>query len=245
MASSTKDTQNSGAKKPGRFAQMKQAYQFGTQVDPHLIWWMLGAFLLVFALMLGLGFLLHQPIIWGIGGFFLALLAAVIVMSRRTDAGAYKMLEGKPGAALAALQSLRGGWYTEQQPIAVDGRPQGQDFTNVGSLYRTVGRAGVVLIGEGPKSRATKLMLAEKKKVERLVPGAPVHLLRVGEGEDTVPVRKLTRKVQLLRGTLTKEETAVIAKRLRSMDAMRQGTNIPAGMDPTKSRVNRSAMRGR
>lgn len=236
---STARTASDGTAVPqGRVAQMRQTYGFAKQVDPQITTWMVGAAVITFVVFLLIGFLLGHPIIWGIAGFFAAALAATIVMSRRTDAGAYKMIEGKPGAALAALTSIRrGGWYVQQEPVAMEGRPQGQDYTNVATVYRAVGRPGVVLVGEGPQNRAKKLLVAEQKKVERLAPGAPVHVMRVGEGDDTVPVKKLSWQVQKLKPVLTKDEVSVVNKRLKAMTGVKPA--IPAGMDPTRVRPSR------
>ena len=69
------------------------------------------------------------------------------------------------------------------------------DFTSAAVVYRALGRAGVVLVGEGPTGRVQKFV-AEKKRVERVAPGVPVTLMRVGSGEDEVPINKLASKVQ-------------------------------------------------
>ncbi|AKT52104.1 DUF4191 domain-containing protein [Arsenicicoccus sp. oral taxon 190] len=234
--------------KPGRFAQIKQGYGFAKQVDPKITQWMVGAAALVLLVMVAIGLITGHPWYFLIIGIPLAALAALLVMSRRTDRGAYAMIEGKPGATMAALSSIRrGGWYIEQQPIAADGRPRGQDYTGVATLYRAVGRPGVVLVAEGPTARAKKLLVEERRKVERLASGAPVITLRVAEGESDDPeqisVRKLASKVQRLKPVLTKEEVTVVNKRLKAMSGLRTG--IPAGMDPTRARVDRKGMRGR
>lgn len=230
--------------KPSRVAQVRQAYTFAKQVDPKITQWMIGAFLLTLLVMVGIGFLVGHPWYFLIIGLPLAALVATIVMSRRTDKGAYAMIEGKPGATLAALSSIRrGGWIIEQQPIAADGRPKGQDFTNVATLYRAVGRPGVVLVAEGPAARAKKLLIEERRKVERLASGAPVHLMRVGEGETSgdiqmVDVRKLSSTIQRMKPVLTKEEVTLVNKRLKAMTGMRQA-GVPAGMDPNRVRPQR------
>lgn len=46
-----------------------------------------------------------------------------------------------------------------------------------------------------------------------------------------------------MRPVLTKEETSVVNKRLKSLGGLRTG--VPAGMDPTRARVDRKAMRGK
>lgn len=233
--------------KPGWFGQIKQTYGFAKQVDDKILLWMVGAALLSFLVLLGLGFALKAPIVYGVIGLLTAPMAALIVLMRRTDKRAYSLLEGKPGAAGMALSSIRrGGWYVNSEPVAVDGRPNGQDLTNVAMLYRIVGRPGVVLVAEGPAARAQRLLVSERKKVERLAPGAPVHTFRVSEdetGDDLVPIRKLSNKIQRLKMVLTKDEVASVNKRLRAMGQVKP--QIPAGMDPNRARMNRSAMKGR
>ena len=46
-----------------------------------------------------------------------------------------------------------------------------------------------------------------------------------------------------MRPVLTKEETSVVNKRLKSLGGMRPP--IPKGIDPTRARVDRKAMRGK
>ena len=75
--------------------------------------------------------------------------------------------------------------------------------------------------------------------------GVPVILLRVGEGggEDEVGIRKLANRVQRLKPVLTKDEVSVVNKRLKSIGGVRPP--LPKGVDPTKVRMDRKAMRGR
>ena len=110
-------------------------------------------------------------------------------------------------------------------------------------VFRALGRPGIVLIGEGPTARVTKLLKQEEKKVARVAPGVPVHLWVVGDGDDQVPVKKVSGKLTRMRPVLTKAETAVVNKRLKSLGGMRPP--IPKGVDPTRARVDRKAMRGK
>jgi hypothetical protein len=177
-------------------------------------------------------------------GVPLAFLAATIVLSRRAERAAYKQIEGQPGAVGAALRSIRRGWYIEETPVAADAQ-RATDLQSAALVYRAVGRPGIVLIGEGPPGRAQKLLAAERRKVERVASGVPVTLLRVGEGgsEDEVHIRKLSNRVQRLKPVLTKDEVAVVNKRLKSIGGVRPP--LPKGVDPTKVRMDRKAMRGR
>ena len=65
----------------------------------------------------------------------------------------------------------------------------------------------------------------------------------VGDGEGQVPVKKVASKLTRMRPVLTKAETAVVNKRLKSLGGMRPP--IPKGVDPTRARVDRKAMRGK
>ena len=241
-----KETQQSDTpKKQGRFAQIRQVYTASRKADPTIPWWMLLAFLAVIAVGVSIGALLGH---WKYALFLsvpVGLLAATLVLSRKAERAAYRSLEGQPGAAGAALGALRRGWFFDQQPVAVDGargtRPE--DVAGAAFVFRALGRPGIVLIGEGPDARRTRLLTQERKKVERVAPGVPVTSIVVGDGADQVPIRKLGSKITRMKPVLTKEEVSAVNKRLKSLGGLRPP--IPAGMDPMKARPDRKAMRGR
>ena len=147
-------------------------------------------------------------------------LAATIIMSRRAERAAYSQIEGQAGAAGAALTSIRRGWYTDREPVAADVARPG-DINSAAMVYRALGRPGVVLVGEGPTSRVQKLLATEKKRVERVAPGVPVTTMRVGSGENEVPLPKLASKVQRLKPQITKDEMALVNKRLKALGGLR------------------------
>lgn len=231
-------------KKPGRVAQVRQVFTAARAVDPQIGWWMALAFLGVLLVAVVIGVLTHFLVFAIIIGIAFAALAATIVLSRRAERAAYRQIEGQPGAVGATLSSLRRGWFFDQQPVAADAA-RANDMASAAMVYRAVGRPGIVLIGEGPPARAQKLLAAERKRVERVAPGVPVLLLRVGDGdgEGEVGIRKLTTRVQRLKPVLTKDEVSVVNKRLKALGGMR--TPVPKGVDPTKARMDRRSMRGR
>lgn len=235
-------------KKTGRIAQIRQAYSAIKSLDPRLGWWMLGAAVATAAVIIGVGFLLGGFWVWYtvIMAIPAALLAAVIVMNRRGNTAMYRALEGQPGAAGATLTGLgKRGWYAGQEPVAIEGargtRPS--DMVDAAMVFRALGRPGIVLIGEGPPARVTKLLKQEEKKVTRVAPGVPVHLWVIGEAEGQVPIKKVSSKLTRMRPVLSKQETSVVNKRLKSLGGMRPP--IPKGVDPTRARVDRKAMRGK
>jgi hypothetical protein len=234
---------DAAAKKPGRIAQIRQGYRAIRQLDPNVGWFMLLAALVVLLVVMLIGWAVGRPW-WAL--FFalpLMMIAALLVLNKRANSAMYNALDGKPGAAGAALTSIQRGWYTSQEPVAADVQNRQLDFTNAAVVFRALGRPGVVLVGEGPKPRVNKLLEAERKKVARVAPGVPVHLIVVGEDDGDVPVRKLVRTVTRKKPVLTKEEMAVVNKRLKSLPGIRDA--VPAGIDPTKVRMSRKALRGR
>jgi len=239
-----KDPATTPAKKPGRIAQVKQVFLSAKAVDPFIGWWMALAALGVLVVAAVVGIIFSALIYALIIGLPLAFLAATIVLSRRAERAAYKQIEGQPGAVGAALRSIRRGWYIEETPVAADAQ-RATDLQSAALVYRAVGRPGIVLIAEGPSGRAQKLLAAERRKVERVASGVPVTLLRVGDGgtEDEVTIRKLANRVQRMKPVLTKDEVSVVNKRLKSIGGVRPP--LPKGVDPTKVRMDRKAMRGR
>lgn len=229
-------------KKQGRLGQIKQVYQVSKQTDPNIGWWMLLGFLGTVAVFLIVGFLLHTPVFFAIVGVLFGVLAATIIMSRRAERAAYRSIEGQAGAAGAALTSIRRGWYTDREPVAADMARPG-DVSSAAMVYRALGRPGVVLVGEGPAGRVQKLLVKEQKRVERVAPGVPVTTMVVGAGEGQVPLNKVASRVQRLKPTITKEEMAVVNKRLKALGGIR--APLPPGIDPARARMDRRALRGK
>jgi hypothetical protein len=236
------DASTSQEKKQGRLSQIREVYRVSRQADRLIGWYMLLAFLVVFGVLLLVGFLVDLPWILGVFGVLFGILAATIVMSRRAERAAYSQIEGQAGAAGAALTSIRRGWYTDREPVAADVARAG-DISSAAMVYRALGRPGVVLVGEGPTGRVQKLLAAEKKRVERVAPGVPVTTLRVGSGEDEIPLPKLASKVQRLKPQITKDEMAMVNKRLKALGGMR--APLPPGVDPMRARMDRKALRGK
>jgi hypothetical protein len=240
-----KSAKSTAPKKPGRFAQIRQVFTAARAVDPMIGWWMALASLGTLVVMVAIGALVKHWVYFLILGIPMATLAASVVLSIRAKRAAYKSIEGQPGAAGAALSSLRKGWYFEQQPVAAEAARAG-DLSSTAMVFRATGRPGVVLVMEGPAARASKLAEGERKKISRIAgPSVPVTVVRVGEGggKDEVSVRKVANKIQRMKPVLTKEEVTAVNKRLKALGGMRPP--LPAGVDPNRVRMDRKAMRGR
>ena len=223
-------------KEPGRLKQMYQVFQMTRRYDSHAIWFMLLAFLIPVAASLVLAFLLSAGNIIGIVLYIIAgvlggVLAFLIVLGRRAERAAYSQIEGQAGAVGAVLKSsLRRGWTASEMPVSIS--PKTQD-----AVYRAVGRGGVVLIGEGPKARTTRMLEDERRKVNRVLPNVPVNFLFVGPDEGSVALHRLPKEMNKFSRALNKAEIYAVSNRISSLG--KNGLPIPKGVDPMRVRAGR------
>ena len=223
-------------KKQRWYHNIRDAYRMTKKVNPTITWLLLGIFVLVMGVALIIGFVWGHPWYMGFIGLLLALMLMMVVLARKTQQAGYAQIDGQPGAVGAALGQIRRGWNIEEQPVAMN--PRTQDL-----VFRLVGRPGIVLVSEGPGHRVKRMLEDEKRKVARVAPNVPVHLIQCGHDEGQVPLPKLVRTVQKLKRKLTPAEVAAVAKRLQALGSARMP--IPKGVDPMKARPDRKGMRGR
>jgi hypothetical protein len=223
--------------KQGRIKQIRQSYTMTKTSDPRIGLILAGVFLLAglagFALML----LVFKTIVFSIiFGVLVGLLATLIVFGRRAQKAALSQIEGKPGAAAAALGMLRRGWKTEPA-IAVTKQ---QDI-----VTRVVGPPGIVLIGEGNVNRLRPLLTSERRKHERVASETPIHEIVVGNDPGQVPLPKLTRHVTKLGRQLKPAQMTDVLARIKALDANRSNIPMPKGPMPTSMKGMRGNQRGR
>ncbi len=216
-------------KKPSRLKQIGEVFKMTRRHDPMVPWLMLLAFLGVVAVSLLVGFLLNNWITGLIIGITLGVLAATLILSRRAERAAFAQIENQPGASGAALGTLKRGWITEEQPVAVN--PRTQD-----AVFRAIGRPGVVLVSEGPSARVKPLVDAERKRLSRILPNVTIHVIESGRGEGQVPISQVAKKMNKLKNELTKIEVSAVSKRISSLGGR---LPIPKGIDPFKARPSR------
>lgn len=245
MARSEKPAKAQKSSKPKRqnpFKRIAAVYRQIKAIDPQVNLWMLLAFVVVLGVGALIGLIMGHVIASVLVAIPFALLAAMITLSRRGERAAFAQMEGQRGATIGGLSALKRGWYYDQEPIAADATKP-SEINTAAVVFRALGRPGIVLLGEGPKHRVDRLFAKEKKKVNRVAPGVPVHTYIVGTGDDELPARKIRITLTRLRPQLSKEEMAVVNKRLKSLPGMRAG--VPAGVDPNRARMDRKALRGR
>ncbi|ANC29937.1 DUF4191 domain-containing protein [Isoptericola dokdonensis] len=222
-------------KKQRWYHQVWSAYKMTKRQDPLVTWVMLAVFCGVLAVALLIGFLTGHPIYAAVVGLPFALLAAMFILTRRAERAAYTQIEGQPGAVRAALGTVRGGWTFDDEPVAVNRQ---QDL-----VFRGVGRAGVVLVSEGPAHRVQRMLDDERRRTTRVIQNVPVTTIQVGGEAGQVPLPKVARQVQKMKKQLTRAEAGEVGKRLKALGGVR--LPVPKGVDPLRARPDRKGMRGR
>ena len=153
------------------------------------------------------------------------LLVAMILFGRLATSAQYAMVEGQPGAAAAVLQSLRGG-FTTTPAIAAN--------RNMDVVHRTIGKPGVILVGEGSPTRLPSLLAAEKKRIARIANQIPIYDFQVGDGEGQIPIRELNKKIMRLPRNIKGQAVAELNFRL---NALPQQLQMPKGPIPRAGRM--------
>lgn len=203
-----------------RVDQYRQAFAVTRENDPDLVRWMvLGALagLLVGA---GLGYVAFDIPGAVLLGLLFAGMAAMAVFGRRATNAQLDAIEGKPGAAAAVIQTMRGHWRV-QLAVKVTAK---QEF-----VHRAVGRPGVVLIGEGRSSAKVKqLLVQEESRMKRVLGDTPLHAVRVGDGADEVGLKQLSFHLAKLPKSLKKDEVDALATRLDALG----GDKLPMPKGP-------------
>ena len=224
-------------KQPNRVKQMLDVFQMTRRHDSRAVWYLLLGFVPPVLAGFAFGFLLPgstllSKITYPIIGLLAGLLLALIILGRRAERAAYSQIEGQAGAVGAVLKnSVRRGWQTSEMPINVS--PRTQD-----AVYRAIGRGGIALIGEGPKSRTQRMLEDERRTVARVLPNVPITFLYVGPDPDSIPLHNLARRLQRIKPALRRAEVLAVGNRLASL--IKPPIGIPKGIDPNRMRAQRS-----
>lgn len=222
-------------KKPGRLKQLWRIYKITAKNDSTALWLAILGFLISIGVGIGIGFAFSEPgsfsfWLWPITGTTTGILVAMIVMSRRAERNAYMQIEGQAGAVGAVLDSqIRRSWRAQSAPIAVNAKSRE-------AVYRMIGPAGVVLIGEGSSTRVTQMLEDESRKVQRAVPGVTVHKLKVNVDQGGIRLHLLLKNVYKLKKALNRAEVSAVVNRLSALSSS-ASLPIPKGIDPNKIRA--------
>ncbi|MGV0041718.1 DUF4191 domain-containing protein [Mycobacterium colombiense] len=213
-----------------RRTQLWQAFNIQRQEDKRLLPYMIGAFVLIVGISVGVG-------IWAGGltmitmiplGVVLGGLVAFIVFGRRAQKSVYSKAEGQTGAAAWALDNLRGKWRVTPG-VAATG--------HFDAVHRVIGRPGVILVGEGSASRVRPLLAQEKKRTARLIGDVPIYDIVVGNGEDEVSLAKLERHLTRLPANITVKQMDTLESRLAALGSRAGAAVMPKGPLPNSGKM--------
>ena len=206
--------------KTPRFKTIRDAYAVTKSVKPWIGVVLIVTFLVVLAIGITLGFIFNHPVYGGFVTIPVAVLAAMFLFTRVAGSAAYANIEGQMGAGASVLMAIRKGWTTTPA-VAVNRQ---QDM-----VHRSVGRAGIVLTGEGGFA-VRQMIQDEKKKAERFAPGVPITEIIVGDGDGQISIRKLQKHVTKLPKKLSAHQMREVRARLKAVGGL--SMPIPKGPMP-------------
>jgi hypothetical protein len=212
------------AKEP-RLKAVRDAYKITKEVKPWIGAALIAIFLVIWVIGIGLGFIWGHPVYTGFISLPLAVLVALFFFTRIAGTAAYESIEGQAGAGASVLMAIRKGWTTTPA-VAVN---RNQDM-----VHRSIGRAGIVLVGEGGPAVRT-LLTDEKKKAERFAPGVPIAEIIVGDNEGQVKLRKLQKHLQKMPKKLSPSQMNEVRARLKAVGGM--ALPIPKGPMPKNVKI--------
>jgi len=224
-------------KAPGMFSQFGDQIRFLKGVDPKAVPLAITIGVGSFALITTIGVFISGGAflgiaIWVVLAIVTGYLSALLTLTRRANSAIFTKYANEPGRISLTVGTLTRRVYKgTNQPVAVNARTK--DL-----VFRIVGPAGVVLLGEGAKTSTQQLLEDERRKVQRVASGVTVHTFYSSEDGQGVPLAVLHKKVSKLKRTLTKNEIRAVQNRLAAMDS-RGGLPIPKGVDPNKIRASK------
>jgi hypothetical protein len=208
-----------------RFQAFRDAYSVTKSVKPWIGAGIFGVFAITWSIGISTGLVIGHPIYLGFVTLPIAALFAMFFFTRIASSAAYVSIEGQIGAGASVLMAIRKGWTTTPA-VAVS---KNQDM-----VHRSIGRAGIVITGEGtPAVRA--MLQDERRKAERFAPGVPVTEVYVGEGQGQVPLRKLQKHLAKLPKKLSAHQMREVRARFKAVGGL--SLPIPKGPMPKGVRI--------
>ncbi|SJN23622.1 Transmembrane protein MT2276, clustered with lipoate gene [Microbacterium esteraromaticum] len=235
MAKRAPDTE----KRPGFFSQIRSLFRFTRDVYGWLPWAQIAILIagvligLILGFVIGGGINALSLVLWGFTGLMFGILGAMFLMTRLSTKAMYAKIDGTPGAVGHVLStSLGRSWQASDTPVGIN--PKTQE-----AVYRTIGRGGIAVVGEGSRGRLTRLVNEERQKAQRVAHGVPVTVIYVGHGDDDVAISDLSKTIKKLPKAIDKATMAAVIRRVESVSQSLSSLPIPKGIDPTKVRAQR------
>jgi hypothetical protein len=218
-------SEQAAGEKQGQMQVLRDAFRLTRKHKPIAFLWMALGFVVVLCAGIILGSKLNHPIYFTIISVPLAILVAFFLFTRQANTAAFLSIQDQLGAGASVLMAIRKGFTTT---------PAVNVSRNQDMVHRSVGRAGIVLVGEGTPA-VRSLLQDEHRKMERFVPGVPLTQVVVGEGSDQVSLRKLQKHLKKLPKKLSKDQVREVRNRLKAVG----GLSMPIPKGPMA--MNRNA----
>lgn len=218
----------------GQLRQLRELYKVTAQENPRFGLMLAGAFLLPVIIAVIVGLLLHM-LAWVLPlGVMVGMLLALLLFNREIKKATFSRVEGQAGSADVALQMLGKGWNNTP----------GVNFSrDMDIIHRTIGPAGIILVGEGNPGRVKGLLANEAKRHSNLAYDAKVTTIVMGDQPGQVPLKKLTDHIKKLPKVYDAVQVDDVTRRAKALDAVRPKIAMPKG--PINTRGARQSMRGR
>ncbi len=211
--------------KQGQMQVLKDAFRLTRKHKPIAFLWMALGFVVVLCAGIIVGSKLNHPVYFTLISLPLAILVAFFIFTRQANTAAFLTIQDQLGAGASVLMAIRKGFTT----TAAVNVSRNQDM-----VHRSVGRPGIVLVGEGTPA-VRSLLQDEYRKMERFVPGVPLTQVVIGDGSDQVSLRKLQKHLKKLPKKLSKDQVREVRNRLKAVG----GLNMPIPKGPMP--MNRNA----
>ncbi len=211
--------------KTPRFQAFRDAYSVTKSVKPWIPFALAGIFFATWAIGTAVGFFFEQTAYAAFVSFPFALLIAMFFFTRQAGTAAYSSIEGQMGAGASVLMAIRKGWTTT--PVVAVSRNQDM-------VHRSVGRAGIVLTGEGG-SVVRQMLIEERRKTERFIPGVPITEVIVGDEKGQVSLRKLQKHLRKMPKKLSAHQMREVRARLKAVGGL--SMPIPKGPMPKNIKI--------
>jgi hypothetical protein len=183
------------------------------------------SFVVVLCIGIIIGLQVGHPVYFTVISLPIAFLFAFFIFTRMANTAAFLSIKGQLGAGASVLMAIRKG-FTTTTAVSV---ARNQDM-----VHRSVGRAGIVLVGEGSPA-VRQLLQDERRKMERFIPGVALTEVIVGDDPGQVPLRKLQKHLKKLPKKLNKIQLRELRSRIKAVG----GLNVPIPKGPMP--INRNA----
>jgi uncharacterized protein DUF4191 len=220
-----------------RFKQIGTITAFTARGDKRFVWYAAAAvaiplLALALVLVLGPGGLI-STIIWVILAIVTAAMAFMSTLNVRSKKLFLRQAEETPGAAAQVIENTPRSKFRVTPALA--------STTQFDMVHLVLSRKGVILVGEGPNpARVRQLIGQEKRRLAKVIGGAPMSDLIVGHGENEVPMGKLQRTLGKMPNVILPSDVNVLDIRLKALTARPQ---MPKGAIPKNMRPASGAFR--